>query len=181
VVCIGIDAWNGSASAVQSFTMSTDPDLTYTMLLKGSSVASDYGTANDYYMVIDQEGIIQYVSGHLSVSDIQSTIGGLLATPVIDNSGNAPDFRLYDNYPNPFNPKTTIKFVINRVQKINLNIFDTQGRLITSLIDRQLYPGKYEVKWNGKNINNQTVASGIYFYQLRGKDHIIVKKMQFLK
>ena len=132
-------------------------------------------------MVIDQNGVIQYVKPGISISSIQSKIDELLSTPVQDNNQQKIEFKLYDNYPNPFNPETTIRFTLDEKQKINLNIFDLQGRLINQLVNRVMRPGEYTIRWNGINQNNKRVASGIYFYQLAGKNRTIVKKMQFLK
>jgi hypothetical protein len=132
-------------------------------------------------MVIDQSGIIQYSNDGVSLSNIQQKIDELLATDIRDDDLNIQSFQLYDNYPNPFNPETTIRFAVNQAQKINLNIFDAQGRLIKRLVNRELQQGEYSVKWNGTDSNKRRVASGIYFYQLSGDNHIIVKKMQFLK
>lgn len=132
-------------------------------------------------MVIDQNGVIQYVKPGISISSIQSKIDELLSTPVQNNNQQKIEFKLYDNYPNPFNPETTIRFTLDEKQKINLNIFDLQGRLINQLVNRVMRPGEYTIRWNGINQNNKRVASGIYFYQLAGKNRTIVKKMQFLK
>ena len=152
------------------------------MLIKGENLAySTYGTGNDYCMVIDQNGVIQYVKPGISISSIQSKIDELLSTPVQNNNQQKIEFKLYDNYPNPFNPETTIRFTLDEKQKINLNIFDLQGRLINQLVNRVMRPGEYTIRWNGINQNNKRVASGIYFYQLAGKNRTIVKKMQFLK
>jgi len=142
---------------------------------------SAYKISYDRSMVIDQSGIIQYSNDGVSLSNIQQKIDELLATDIRDDDLNIQSFQLYDNYPNPFNPETTIRFAVNQAQKINLNIFDAQGRLIKRLVNRELQPGEYSVKWNGTDSNKRRVASGIYFYQLSGDNHIIVKKMQFLK
>jgi hypothetical protein len=162
--------------------MDTNPDLAYTMLIKGQDLAyNTYGIANDYSMVIDREGIIRYVKPSVTLAEIQSTINGLLATTINDEEDQPIDFQLFNNYPNPFNPETTIRFNINHSQKINLNIYNAQGRLINQLINRQMQPGEYAIKWNGTDSQNQKVASGIYFYQLSGNKYNIVKKMQFIK
>ena len=142
---------------------------------------NNYRISFDRSMVIDQSGVIQYSNSSVSLSGIQQTIDDLLATAINEDNMIKPSFQLYENYPNPFNPETTIQFTINQAQKINLNIFDAQGRLINRLVNREMQPGEYSVKWNGADDNNRRVASGIYFYQLSGDNQIIVRKMKFLK
>lgn len=142
---------------------------------------NNYEISYDRSMVIDQDGIIQYSNNSVSLSGIQQTIDGLLATAINYNEMIKPSFQLFNNYPNPFNPETTIRFTLNQSQKINLNIFDAQGRLINRLVNREMQPGDYSFKWNGMDDTDRRVASGVYFYQLSGNSHIIVKKMQFLK
>ena len=132
-------------------------------------------------MVIDQEGTIQYIKTGVKLTEIQSTIDGLLTTAIDGDDKRPVDFKLFNNYPNPFNPETNIRFALSRAQKINLNIYDAQGRLINRLVNKQIQPGEYTIKWDGTNSRNQKVASGTYFYQLSGDNKIIVKKMQFIK
>jgi len=140
-----------------------------------------YKISYDRSMVIDQNGIIRYSDDGVALSNIQQKIDELLATGIANDNSDIQNFQLYDNFPNPFNPETTIRFTVNQSQKINLNIFDVQGRLLNRLVNRQMQPGEYSVKWNGTDSDNQRVASGIYFYQISGYNQIIVKKMQFIK
>jgi hypothetical protein len=101
------------------------------------------------------------------------------------NSKVPAEFRLYQNYPNPFNPVTTIKFdvpsnVKHETANVKLIIYDVLGRETTTLVNEQLKPGSYEVKWDGSSN-----ASGIYFYRLTARDAStpinITKKMVLAK
>ena len=83
---------------------------------------------------------------------------------------------LYLNYPNPFNPITTIKYDIIKAQDVNVIVYDILGREVVTLVNEQQQPGSYEVKWDAS-----IVSSGIYFYQLRTKDYVNTKKMILLK
>ena len=72
------------------------------------------------------------------------------------------------NYPNPFNPETTIQFTTeNTEKKIELVIYNLKGQKVKTLINKVLPAGNHSVVWAGKNTNNKTVASGIYFYNLK--------------
>jgi hypothetical protein len=89
-------------------------------------------------------------------------------TSVKDLSENLPvDFELYPNFPNPFNPKTTISFKIKSSQIISLIVYDMMGKEVKRLIDNEYYySGIYKKDWNSKNNSNQLVSSGVYYYRL---------------
>ncbi len=91
-----------------------------------------------------------------------------------------PDkFVLYDNYPNPFNPVTKIKFDIPQDaadKNALLEIYDITGRLVEVVLNESLNAGKYEISWNA----SQT-ASGIYIYRLSAGKYTAVKKMAVIK
>jgi hypothetical protein len=90
-------------------------------------------------------------------------------------------FTLYQNYLNPFNPATKIKFdvpsnVKSERSNVSLIIFDILGGVVVTLVDQQLKPGTYEVEWNASNY-----PSGIYFYKIKADDFSETKKMILLK
>ncbi|MCK5051833.1 MAG: T9SS type A sorting domain-containing protein [Candidatus Cloacimonetes bacterium] len=89
-----------------------------------------------------------------------------------------PDVQLF-NYPNPFNPTTTISFNLTTeiTENTELSIYNIKGQKIQSLINEQLPPGQHSIVWNGKDANNKQVGSGIYFYKLNfnGKTHAVRK------
>jgi hypothetical protein len=69
------------------------------------------------------------------------------------------------NYPNPFNPYTTISYQLKEDAKVNLIIYDVLGRQVITLVNEQKPEGSYTVVWDGKNSSGNIVASGIYFYR----------------
>lgn len=88
---------------------------------------------------------------------------------------------LLENYPNPFNPSTQIRFEVPQQQRIMLAIYNVIGQRVATLADRQFAPGSYEVEWQGVNENGIAVGSGIYFYQLNAGNTVITKKMILLR
>ncbi|MBD3223658.1 MAG: T9SS type A sorting domain-containing protein [Caldithrix sp.] len=178
---LGIDCWNGNSAQVQSFKAGTNPSLEYPLLLNGSGVQSNYGISHDHSMVIDKDGIIQYSSSGVNINAIQNTIDGLITTAIDDPAGTVFDFRLNDNYPNPFNPRTAISFSVDKQQSVSLKIYNIQGKLIHTLVDANLAPGSYSVQWNGTTAGGATVAAGTYFYRFEGTERSVVKKMLFTK
>ncbi len=98
-----------------------------------------------------------------------------------ENDSHVPDsYRLEQNYPNPFNPETTIRFSLARQKYINLQIYNTSGQLIRTLISGKMGAGEHQIIWNGLNEKGQVVASGIYFYQLNAGNFKATKKMLFI-
>jgi len=85
------------------------------------------------------------------------------------------------NFPNPFNPETTISFNLSKVENIELEIFNIKGQKVKTLLNEQLSIGKHTVVWDGKDANNKQVSSGIYMYKLKAGDIQQTKKMILLK
>ncbi|NWF50757.1 MAG: T9SS type A sorting domain-containing protein [Ignavibacteriaceae bacterium] len=85
-------------------------------------------------------------------------------------------FRLYENYPNPFNPSTKIKFFIPRSGVVQLKIYDLLGREISTLVNEFRNAGEYIEEFNAINL-----PSGIYFYELTSESNVVSKKMLLLK
>jgi len=88
---------------------------------------------------------------------------------------------LLGNFPNPFNPETLINFNLKKDAKISLQVFNVKGQLIRTLIDEQLTISTYNIVWNGKNDNGNTVSSGVYLYKLQANTQLEVKKCIMLK
>lgn len=93
------------------------------------------------------------------------------------------DFYLYENYPNPFNLETAIRYELKNglPQSVKLMIYNNHGQPILTLVNRTQSPGSYRVCWDGKNARGQSVPSGIYYYQLSVGRHQIFKKMTLIK
>ena len=85
------------------------------------------------------------------------------------------------NYPNPFNPTTMISFSIPEASNVEFSIFNIKGQKVKTLVSPNLEKGTHSIIWNGTDENNQSVASGIYFYKLKNGNCQRVKKMLLLK
>ena len=91
------------------------------------------------------------------------------------------EFVLNDNYPNPFNPITTIKYEIPNDGKVLLVIYNLLGQEVITLINNEQWAGKYSLRWNGTNQFGNQVSTGTYFYFLKTQNNQSVKKMLLLK
>ena len=90
-------------------------------------------------------------------------------------------FRLSHNYPNPFNPQTTIEFSLPRRSQVTFTIYNILGEEIKVLIHRMLPPGDYQLPWDGRNEQRSAVASGVYLYRLKSEEYTQTRKMMLLK
>ncbi|MDD2331951.1 MAG: C25 family cysteine peptidase, partial [Candidatus Cloacimonetes bacterium] len=86
------------------------------------------------------------------------------------------------NYPNPFNPTTTIRFSLPQSKNVSLEIFNLRGQKIKSLIDHQNYPaGNHDFTWTGIDDNGKPVSSGVYFYKMQVDKQVLTRKMLMMK
>ncbi|MCX8010991.1 MAG: T9SS type A sorting domain-containing protein [Ignavibacteria bacterium] len=121
-----------------------------------------YGTTADEAMAACEEAQAKYNSVFTSLDETNSQL------PLTS--------KLYQNFPNPFNPETEIKFDIAKESKVTLKIYNTLGKEILTLVDEHMKPGVYS-----KNFNAKDLPSGIYFYRLNAGNFINTKKMVIVK
>lgn len=95
---------------------------------------------------------------------------------------NLPEkFTLFQNYPNPFSPKTIIEYYLPKDGKVEINIYNILGQKVKTLVDGYQKAGFRKIIWDGKDQNEKEVASGIYFYRLKKETEIQTKKMILVK
>jgi hypothetical protein len=90
-------------------------------------------------------------------------------------------FGLDQNYPNPFNPETAIKFALSEDSWVTLKVYNLLGQQVNTLMNEYRSAGEYSVTWNGKNDQNEDVASGVYFYRIKAGDFESVRRMTLLR
>jgi hypothetical protein len=124
-----------------------------------------------------------YKDGGVTGGDDCAWIDYIIFPPVAGEVGSNEDLlpnvtKLIGNYPNPFNPETTISFSVKQTSSfVNIDIFNIKGQKVrTILVYLSGDEDKGSVTWNGTDNNNQPVASGIYFYQLNVDDKVIASK-----
>ena len=96
----------------------------------------------------------------------------------VDNSAqNIPEnYSLKQNFPNPFNPTTTIRYSIPKAVHITIKVYNIIGQLVATLIDEYKQAGNYEIKFNGSNL-----SSGVYFYRMQAGNFVEAKKLLLVK
>jgi len=133
--------------------------------------------------VLFVEGYMDYAFGAFQITPIADEFievtgwTGAEDTPTIMAAGGFESV-----YPNPFNPATTLNFVLNRGKLTQLNIYNLRGELVRSLVNERLPMGSYSLTWDGRDAEGQSVASGAYFARLRiGKEVMQVRKLSLIK
>ena len=149
------------------------------------------------------EGYLHYYPGGDGVTDVEfnvewplaenlsysnaallthATDGGAVGDPRWVDSGSSVNYTessviILTNYPNPFTEITTITFTLTESSNIKLSVFDIMGKEIKVLVDKTMPKGNHSIEWNGTNMSNNAVSSGIYFYQINNDSFTTTKKM----
>ncbi len=89
--------------------------------------------------------------------------------------------KLFNNYPNPFNPETTISFNLAEQGFVTIEVFNIRGQKVKTVVKDAFVPGHHSVVWDGTDRKGNPVSSGMYFYRMNSQDHFSTKKMLLLK
>ncbi len=152
-----------------------DPDTWYAgptqggafRLPNGNTLIS--GVINGYVFEVSEAGTILWEYEH---GDNVGRAPRYWDDPSAVPSGTVamPAFRLLPNYPNPFNPHTTIRFTLSEENRVRLDVFDVRGKHIAVLADRRYDAGESYVTWNGRKTAGGAATSGVYFVRMRVAD-----------
>jgi FlgD Ig-like domain/Concanavalin A-like lectin/glucanases superfamily len=103
-------------------------------------------------------------------------------TGISDNYSPVPDkLILAQNFPNPFNPTTTIAYTLAKAEQIKITVYNISGQLVKTLLSAYQTSGNHNVSWDGTDSSGKKVSSGVYFYQLVAGTFNQVKKMTLIK
>ncbi len=174
-----------SSELVQGWNTLIIPTGEQPVLTEGSFFAGIQEFANSPAIGLDED------SFGFSYSDVSGwellETGNIMVRTIVDSNPTGTELELIPNkpvmlnYPNPFNPETTIKLDLPGSGKITLKVYNTKGQLVKTLIDNYNIAGIFTVVWNGTNNVGAQVSSGIYFYKLEASGYTEVKKMILMK
>jgi flagellar hook assembly protein FlgD len=88
---------------------------------------------------------------------------------------------LLNNYPNPFNPSTTINFSVKEKQQVLIEVFNIKGQKVATLTNKEYDNGSHSVIWNGLDDAERPTSSGVYFYRMKTENYESIKKMILMK
>ena len=129
----------------------------------------------------DSSKIITSINDNANGTVVADAIRIIYRGPVVSvkSQNMVNNFELYQNYPNPFNPSTTIRFRLSKNESVKLNIYNSIGELVETLVDRDLGIGIHEVIFDASSSKN--LSSGVYYYQLKTDSYSETKGMVLLK
>lgn len=112
-----------------------------------------------------------------------TTVNFQMSPSANDDPNNSPVLatELMGNFPNPFNPATTISFSVKQAGVVKLLIYNLQGQLVKELLNEHKDTGHYQANWSGTDYNGQPVASGVYYYKMITGKYSSTRKMVLLK
>ena len=145
--------------------------------------------ADNFMSTLEQGDQLDYVIGVFNYSfgthKVQiRDLADLGQTVSVDNNIglNAHKYSLLENFPNPFNPKTKLRFELGGNEMVKLVIYDSMGRQIRTVVNGQTYDaGFHSINWDGRNNNGQPMPSGVYIYRIKAGNFIAHKKMLLVK
>ena len=104
-----------------------------------------------------------------------------LSTLSNDNTNVAERFMLHQNFPNPFNPITTLRYDLPEDAFVKIRVFDMSGNLVKTLVNKTMTSGFQSIRWDANNNLGQPVSAGVYLYSIEAGEFRETKKMILLK
>ena len=104
-----------------------------------------------------------------------------LISAVADREQKPLQFALNNNYPNPFNPVTTIEYSLPNTEKVELNVYNVIGEKVAELVNSEQSAGEYSIRWDGTDQMGRKVSTGVYIYQIRAGNYSATQKMILVK
>ena len=143
----------------------------------------------DYAILMTDLGLLYSNFNYfVEVSDGEFTVVSDSGEFVFNNSSlnvkssNIPkDFFLYQNFPNPFNPMTTIEYDLPKNAMVDINVYDIRGRFVKNILKSFQTSGHKSIQWNATNYHDESVSGGMYLYIIQAGNFRQTKKMILLK
>ncbi len=162
----GVMTSSASSDVVTAMTVNLPANTRLYAVDAATSAATATGDANrlGYY------GGLGAVKASASLFDEEETASELITS-----------YELFNNYPNPFNPTTTISYQIPEAGRVSLRIYNMLGQLVRTLVDREVVAGKHSIVWDGRNERGEFVATGVYLYRMEVAGVVRTKKLVLAK
>ena len=160
---------------VLSWDVSDANDISHYNVYKNTEL---HATVNDITFSEDVSEDAEYSVSAVDIHENESSLTATVSMTVLAIADHLTpsEFALLPAYPNPFNPITTIQYSLPEYAKILIQVYDSNGGLVTELINASIQPGHYSVDWNAANY-----ASGIYFVRMVAGDYFQNQKLMLVK
>jgi hypothetical protein len=173
------------------------PELYPTFAATGLNLVSQFDTGQTKILVIADpgaeipdvpfmsvEGALGFARGEMSTCEGQAVIArydDITDVPGGQDENLPGQYALTGNYPNPFNPSTTIQYSLPEQAEVRIVIYNVMGQRVKTLVEGVQGAGEWEAYWDGRDESGNQTASGIYFYRMTASDFVETKKMILLK
>jgi len=187
--CDGSGCHSLNAGVVSVVTNGTDVQITVsgTTSSVGGELVDQSGTVvavnnstgnNPFILTAPSEGTYLVNAGYKDPNRDWDSMSVVISLTGVGNNGLEPvsTYKLYNNYPNPFNPSTTIKYSVAEKSFVSLKIYNIAGSEVASIVNREQTAGEYEVNFNAREL-----TSGVYLYKLQAGSFVETKKMILMK
>jgi hypothetical protein len=144
---------------------------------------TDYMTANAYDPATAMPEIDEYYYPWEHIPNITIFFSSVPEdeTDKTESPVVKPLTKLHANYPNPFNPSTTISFNNAAAGNVKIDIYNIKGQKVKSLVNDYFSSGLHKVEWNGTDEQQKQVGSGVYFYKMKAENFSDTRKMILMK
>jgi len=161
---------NGATVSAGSYSATTNTAGAYSI----------YIPVGNWSVTASKTGYVTQTIDDVIVIANQTTTVNFQMVPGTENANDVIPItatELLGNYPNPFNPETTLSFALKDAGRVKLRVFNLKGQLIRELVDQDLPSGYHKFIWNGRDQQGRPVASGVYCYRLETGNYDKIKKM----
>ena len=170
-----------SDGKVGGFQITISHGDNFSFELTKDAMISDYRTVENkttLIVIMPETDEIFTATGDYDINEVlASNTKGLINNKVV----LVDQFSVLSNYPNPFNPVTTITYFNENPSMINLEIYDINGKLVNTLISGEMQTGQFNIDWNGKDNIGNDVTSGLYIVKLKSDFDVVTKKITLLR
>jgi hypothetical protein len=151
-------------------------------VIDGSAINGGGEVASLTFKVLREfEGQVRFEIAEGVVFDPKQLSNQAVIAGVLDLQSTPTEFALLQNFPNPFNPETTIPYNLTETSDVSLQIYNVVGQVVRTLVAERQAPGRYQVRWNGADDRGVPVSSGIYFYKITAGKNQATQKLMLLK
>ena len=150
--------------------------FTTSLLYSQSSFITDIGTTIDIGSGTDICADVITINGTLTGSGTFCNAPAAVENENEDDLETPKEFSLSQNFPNPFNPSTSIQYQVSNISQVTLKVYDVLGNEVATIVNEEKPVGSYEVGFNALDL-----SSGIYFYKLQAGSFVQTKKMILLR
>jgi hypothetical protein len=158
----------------------TPGELTIANVLSRGDAAAGQGVAAEIFFTSkdDLGGTVRLSEGMVVDAALGMNVAALRSAAVV----MAPKaFALLQNHPNPFNPATTIEYALPMAASVRLEVYNTLGQVVATLVNEKQDAGRYSVRWDGLNSNDEMMSSGVYFYRIVAGEFHDIRRMLLIK